>query len=160
MPHPIWELLSNDDFSFAASLVGMRDPDLIIGSPPYLHRWYVVPRNDRANIYLHVQVASDPDRPLHDHPWDNQSVILSGGYDEVLDSGQRAIRNSGQVVFRYAEYAHRLVLPEDVPYTMTLFTTGPRVRDWGFHTKQGWIDARECTEFDPAGHSVYMGPKE
>lgn len=123
---------------------------------PYLYRWHVVPRNEAANVYLHIQVQSDPERPLHDHPYDNQSVVLSGGYDEhylpwpaeafmVRGSvGGRfdnpAVRKlrKGDVVGRKAAEAHHLILPPDIPYTMTLFSTGPRYREWGFWYPDGW----------------------
>jgi hypothetical protein len=69
------------------SIIGnpLRYPDLVIApdGKPYLYRWHVFPQNAAAGVYFHIQVQSDPERPLHDHPWDNTSVILSGGYDEL-----------------------------------------------------------------------------
>ena len=130
---------------------------------PYLYRWYVIPNNDRGNVMLHIQVKSDPERPLHDHPWDNQSVILSGGYDEIYDPMpwlpqkipySREMRQ-GNVVTRKAEEAHRLILPPDIPYTMTLFTTGPKRRAWGFWYPDGWHDAKRHVA-DRDGKSVHV----
>ena len=34
---------------------------------PYLHRWYVIPRNRFLNLYLHKFLRDDEDRALHDH---------------------------------------------------------------------------------------------
>src|SRR5690554_5853755 len=36
----------------------IREPDLTIAPDgnPYLHRWYIVPRNTTGNLYLHMQV--------------------------------------------------------------------------------------------------------
>jgi hypothetical protein len=152
--------LSNTDIDRIIGLLGggWREPDVDIqpDGTPYLYRWHLIPRNAYgANAYLHVQVASDPERPLHDHPWDNQSVILAGGYIE------RQVRNmpwgiveeprrfAGQTISRKAEEAHRLILPPEVPYTMTLFTTGPVRRDWGFwlNDHRGyptWLSHEEC----------------
>src|SRR5208282_5517483 len=100
---------------------------------PYLYRWHVIPRNDYANVYLHIQVANDPERPLHDHPWDNTSVILAGGYDEMHQrhpaaSSPVTLRKmrEGNVIHRKAEEAHRLLLASPLGYTMTLFSTGPK----------------------------------
>lgn len=157
-----WDRLSAADYQTACAILGWpiysRRPDLVIGpdgSNPYLYRWHLIPRNEKANVYFHIQVASDPERPLHDHPWDNTSVILSGGYDEVWDTNpsnfpqagtefamaiSRCLR-VGDVVYRKATEAHRLILPPDIPYTMTIFSTGPRVRDWGFWFPEGWRNA-------------------
>lgn len=165
-----WSILTREDQEWCEQALGfLREPDLTIGEPVYLHRWHVVPRNERGNTYLHVQVASDPDRPLHDHPWDNQSVIISGGYDEMIQDlpwpggyVRTAKRRKNSVVHRQAGQPHRLVLPEDVPYTISLFSTGPKVKDWGFwcevHGRKVWIEHGECVEFLPDGRSVWKGP--
>jgi hypothetical protein len=128
---------------------------------PYLYRWYVVPRNKVANVYLHIQVGSDP-QDMHDHPWDNQSVILSGQYEErfhpgfrYLQHAERRILSAGDVVNRKAQMAHRLILPDGLPYAMSLFSTGPKVREWGYWKKDGWKPWKECvTEYNADGVSV------
>lgn len=125
---------------YIGSYERLHTPDLTIASEdgPYLHRWHLVQRNTEANAYFHIQVADDPDRPLHDHPWDNTSVILVGGYDEILqprppyDQVERFRRVEGQVVHRESEAAHRLILHSPYGYSMSLFTTGPHRRPWGF----------------------------
>lgn len=173
--------LSEEDLGTAVRYIGSpyREPDLIIAPDgnPYLYRWHVVPRNKDANIYLHVQVAHDPERPLHDHPWDNTSVILSGGYNEIIQPAPpygmayKAVREKGEVIHRAAKTAHRLLLPDGVPYTMTLFSTGPTVRDWGFwcampfSIKPGavqwkWYSADDVVAFDAHGQSVWKGVPE
>jgi len=154
-------ILEPADYHRAAGIVGgtqrLHKPDLVIAPDgnPYLYRWEIIQRNKQANLYFHIQTASDPERPLHDHPWDNQSVILAGGYEEILQenppwSGQkRVLRGKGDVVQRKAFEAHRLILPEIYPYTMTLFSTGPHVREWGYWipTHRGrpdWVNNKEC----------------
>jgi len=167
----VTDILNNEDFATVRGILpgGVREPDLTIAGEdgqPYLHRWYVIPRNLQANVYLHLQVASDPERPLHDHPWDNQSVILSGGYDEVLqdhppEGGTRVVaRRKGQTCSRRAEAAHRLILPPATPYTLTLFSTGPVVRQWGFWVPNHsglarWFSADECITHTPDGVSRF-----
>lgn len=157
-----WAMLTDEDRALAKSIIGypehwandeVREPDLTVApdGKPYLYRWHVIPRNRQANIYLHIQVASDPEPALHDHPWDNQSVILAGGYDEIWDAapgidqkfsitplrGYREPRK-GDVVHRKADVAHRLLLPEGIPYTISLFSTGPKHRKWGFWFPEGF----------------------
>lgn len=177
MTAQLFHLLSEDDFSKAVSIVGGWDrlahPDVVIApdGEPYIYRWHVIPRNAAgANVYFHIQVASDPERPLHDHPWDNVSHILAGGYDEVYQgeppwSHARTIeRRVGDVILRKAEVAHRLILPEDVPYTMTLFTTGPVRRAWGFwiNNHRGiptWVEHEKCIVLQPDGRSIFVQPE-
>jgi hypothetical protein len=142
-----------DYIQISAMLRGWREPDMTIspGGKPYIYRWFVIPRRVvGANVYLHLQVADDTDRALHDHPWDNQSVILAGGYRETFQHvahdrllWEPAVRElrPGDVVHRRAEEAHRLELLPGIRYSISLFTTGPVIRDWGFWEKDGWRKA-------------------
>ncbi len=123
----------------------MRKPDVTISpnGEPYIYRWHILPKGGPANVYLHVQVRSDPRIEKHDHPWDNTTAMLAGTYDEELDfapgSRRPAVtfkRKTGDMIFRRAEWSHRLILTS--PYAMTLFTTGPKVREWGYWFKDGW----------------------
>lgn len=114
----------------------IRKPDYIIGNPPYMLRWYILPRNKWFNIYLHHIIKSDDDRALHDHPWPSVSFTLKGTCKEYSkNTSPRTIR-AGMVTFRSAKFAHRLEL---IDTCWTLFITGPRIRDWGFHCPLGWI---------------------
>lgn len=151
-------ILHRQDYALMEAIVGaekMRWPDLVIAPDgiAYLYRWHIIPRNEHCNVYFHVQVRSDPERPLHDHPWDNTSHILAGGYDEVVLFGVAEAygqiveeRRRGDVIHRSARMLHRLVLPDGIDYTMTLFTTGPKIRQWGFQTVSGWISAKDYIE--------------
>lgn len=169
------------DYILAEKIIGNlhRPPDLVIapsGHGEYLFRWYVIPRNKNANVYFHVQTQSDPERPLHDHPWDNTSVILAGGYDEIISKcpwvngdyegngfdrslDYRLRRYVGDVIYRQATWAHRLILPPDTPYTMTLFMTGPKVREWGFWEGGKFSPFKEVT-VKSEGKSSWKGSME
>lgn len=130
----------------AGKIMSKRPPDFIIrpGGPDsgdYLRRWFVIPRNPVFNIYLHDIVKSDDDRALHDHPWTNCSIVLAGMYVEhtIAPGGvhHRTVRRAGDMVWRGAKAAHRLeIMPGSD--ALTLFITGPRLREWGFHCPQGW----------------------
>lgn len=140
-----WSCLGTAEFNLVTQIVGvaMRQPDLIIAphGTPYVFRWHVIPRNAKANVYLHVQVADDAGRDMHDHPYDSQSVILAGGYIEEMPYGggtQQIMRVPGDVIHRRASDLHRLSLLRATP-SVSLFTTGPRVREWGFMTPTGWV---------------------
>ena len=166
-----WYRLKPEHYTLArAILAGHREPDLVIApdGEPYLYRWHVIPRNEHANVYFHIQVTDDPERPLHDHPWDNTSVILAGGYDELyceqhtgstLPGTVRTRRvREGDVVHRKAEQPHRLLLASPLGYTMTLFSTGPKRREWGFWFPDGWRSQRDVIVNLPDGRSLFKDP--
>jgi hypothetical protein len=128
----------------------LREPHFVIGKPGsvYMNRWYVLPRNRWFNIYLHEILRSDDDRALHDHPWVNASIVLKGGYWEVMPEHAPSVswpvpptrdvwRGAGSVVLRRPTAAHRLVMGSFEP-CWSLFVTGPNVRDWGFWCPRGW----------------------
>lgn len=132
---------------WAQSVMDERAPDFVIGDD-YLRRWFIVPRNPWCNIYLHMILRSDDDRALHDHPWDNTSFIISGRYFEHTPSSIFH-RTAGSVVSRKASQLHRLVIPDDEPYALSLFMTGPKIRDWGFACPKGWVPWQDFVGDDP-----------
>lgn len=144
----------------------MRKPDFIIGGPdrPYMLRWWVLPRNRWFNIYLHKILRDDDDRALHDHPWWNVSILLRGAYREIMpDFSERPtvhtriadlpvitrLRGPGSIVFRLPNTSHRLEVAQGPVWS--LFITGPRVREWGFHCPQGWRMWRDFVATDDVG---------
>ena len=116
-----------------------RKPDMYIGGEanPYLRRWYVL-STPLFRIYLHNMLRNDDDRALHDHPWDNVSIILAGGFVEVTTNG-RHLRTPGSITVRKATDAHRLELIGSLRPSWSLFLTGRYQRKWGFHCPKGWI---------------------
>lgn len=123
-------------------------PDFVIGDN-YLRRWWIVPRNPFANVYLHEILHSDDDRAMHDHPWDNRTFVLEGGYIEHTPEGVFE-RNAGDVIARKASDAHRLEIPEG-GRAVSIFMTGPVMREWGFHCPQGWRHWREFVDARDTG---------
>lgn len=133
---------------WAKDLMAARAPDFVIGDN-YLRRWWVLPRNEFANVYLHHITKSDDDRALHDHPWANSSLVLAGGYIEHTPEGSFH-RKPGDFVSREATALHRLeVLPG--MDALTIFITGPKVREWGFDCPQGWRHWQDFVSGDDAG---------
>lgn len=130
-------------------LASDREPDFTIEGEggAYLHRWWIIPRNPVLNVYLHWILRDDDDRALHDHPWCNITLLLWGGYDEVVFrdpelgplggyTGRR--RRQGDIIARTGSVAHRLQTHTHSP-AITLFITGPTYRHWGFWTIGGWL---------------------
>lgn len=118
----------------------------------YLRRWYLIPRNRLLNIYLHQFLRDDDDRALHDHPWDSVSLLVRGSYVEYTPDPENPERHrywpysAGDMVFRRAEYRHRLELMHPEAPCWTIFITGPKRRDWGFWCPQGFVPWREFTD--------------
>lgn len=119
-----------------------RKPDFIVGPPgdPYMLRWWLIPRNNWFNIYLHRFLHSDDDRALHDHPSWNISCLLKGEYTEwsIAAGGvhHAVVYKAGQFKFRLAKTAHRIELHNGECWS--LFINGPKLRNWGFHCPRGW----------------------
>lgn len=119
---------------------------------PYLIRRAI--NTPIGGIKLHHILGSDEERDLHDHPWSFLSIILSGGYwehrpcdDWNCGCAYRPLRQRvvvrrwhglGSVLWRPAPSPHRLELPEGRT-AWTLVFTGPKKREWGFHTICGFI---------------------
>ena len=137
--------------AWARDTMESRSPDFVIGDD-YLRRWYIVPRNAWSNLYLHEIRRSDDDRALHDHPWANSSFLLAGRYREHTPDGVFE-RVAGDFISRPAEALHRLEVYPGEP-AISLFATGPNVREWGFACPQGW---RHWAEFLAVGNAAQVG---
>lgn len=140
----------------AHRIMDRRSPDVIIGGreDPYLLRWWLIPRNPVFNVYLHLFLRSDDDRALHDHPWFNASVLLSGHYIEhTIPAGGvnvRTVYRAGDIKLRGPRSAHRVELINGP--CLTVFITGPRMRQWGFHCPDaGWVHWKDFTAPDDPG---------
>lgn len=154
----------NAEFACATFMENARHLVTLAKQTPYFHlkgymnRWWLE-REGELNAEgaptgpakrIHEILRSDADRHLHDHPWDYTTVILAGGYweerpaDPLHPTVERVIEwmAPGRILRRQAESAHRLILPDGATCT-TLFATGPRRRDWGFHTEAGWVHWRQ-----------------
>lgn len=133
------------------------DADFYIGGKlrPYLRRWYIEQTEER-NIYLHCFHRHDDDRALHDHPWPSKSIVLWGGYIEHLPGGIIKRRFPGQIIFRAAHHAHRIELYTKKDGTerraWTLFITGRKVREWGFHCPRGWVHWKDFVDESDEGN--------
>lgn len=170
-------------------VAGRRPPNFVVGADDpagaYLRRWYLVPRNRWFNVYLHQFLRSDDDRALHDHPWHWASLLLRGSYVEhTIAAGgihQRHLRTAGSIKLCGPRAAHRVevltaahplapanertrylagLLQADTPLPCwTLFITGPRVREWGFHCpEQGFIPWPRFTRAGMDGRPGEIGP--
>lgn len=138
-------------------------PHFVIGGSdaPYMLRWYLIPRNRVLNIYLHKFLRDDDDRALHDHPWWFLSLMLKGGYFEVVPhpnvSGGNTVieRRAGSLAFRRSTHRHRVVLlaPTGVKEPCwTIVVTGRKNRTWGFWCPKGFVPWHQFVASDDKGN--------
>lgn len=151
------------------NMVTAGEPNEIIhregeGDTPYMQRWFLARKNQIPkivgdslndlefepsiieNIYIHKFGAGDANETLHDHPWWNASIIVSGGYSERLDN-RTADRVAGDVIIRTADDRH--AIRNVLPNTVTIFATGVKTREWGF-----WVDGEFVHWRNFSRHSV------
>lgn len=128
-----------------------RPPDFLVGrqEDPQTLRWHLVPRNRWFNVYLHRWLKSDEDEATHDHPYWNLSIVLQGFYTEwVGDAHERRAHcrfTSWRPVMRWPTTAHKICIMDGTE-VWSLFISGPRVREWGFHCPKGWVHFKTFIE--------------
>ena len=124
-----------------------------INNEPYLERYYVFLKDRKRfpfNVFLHKFLKSDPD-DVHDHPWPYATLILKGGYWEWVPQFNSKGEKMGEIAkwrgaghFRICKSGsfHRIELDPTIE-TWSLFMPGAQQREWGFLTRNGWIQHEE-----------------
>ena len=120
----------------------------------YLTRWTI---SKTLRLYIHHFKNGDKD-VMHDHPWNFLSIILWGGYYEQNEQHYIKWYPPGSILYRKAEWIHRVILLDDVDPPQEAWTflwLGWRRRMWGFWCPEGFIPwrkfFREGCEVRPAG---------
>jgi hypothetical protein len=123
---------------------------------PYLDRLRLL-QTPLLGVYLHRIHVPDADRDPHDHPWWFASLVLSGGYDELVwdhpeDIGRPAARDAirwarsrvrGRWSLRTIRRSQAHMITDVRGQLWTLVLTGPRRSSWGFWTDGGFVDWRD-----------------
>ena len=112
-----------------------RWKDVLWQEELYLRRLILV-QTPWFSIMLHFIESPDMQQDLHDHPVSFFSFILKGYYVEDTGDGQMYVRSLYNWV--PATTKHQITALSDGG-VVTLCFAGPRVRDWGFHTNDGWV---------------------
>lgn len=111
-----------------------------------------VPRFGGGAVYLHHYLRSDPDRGVHDHPWDIALAWqLCAGYVEerfngVSADGMRKAyrrRRPGLFYFLTGRDFHRVLVEGGAPTSWSLFAHGPYRKGWGFLQDEGVLHWRD-----------------
>lgn len=138
------------------NITGTAGPDDV-----YMIR-HMVMKNRFCNIYIHQFLRSDRD-DLHDHPWHFATFLVRGAYTErkwnprteQIDSTRRTT-TSNRFVWRKATDQHQVVVDRDLKPSekgeaaLTLFVSGPIIREWGF------IREVMVRPFDELTHTINM----
>jgi len=120
----------------------------------YITRLHII-KSPWWAIMLHWINGPDPEPHMHDHPVTFLSVILRGGYVEKMPIVRHQFTVMGWVerpgvahyerrwfnYIRAGKHIHTIVYVK--PNTLTLCFVGPKVREWGFHTEDGWVFWKE-----------------
>jgi hypothetical protein len=128
----------------------------------YLRRYRII-ETPWFRVFLHFIKTEDKDQDPHDHPWNFRSLVLRGGYTEmvyenpwrgllvnahfpgenpVLGDVSVAIRKPRSFHLMPTRSAHRILSVK--PNTITLVFAGKRTRSWGFFSADfGFMDWRE-----------------
>lgn len=134
----------------------------------WLHNWIA----QRLVIRVHQILRSDRGRDLHDHPAWNISIVLEGGYWELVPAEHEGSnypfrmpytqepalyhictrepcialwRKPGAWVFRRARTRHQIILREGES-SYSLFIVGRKSNEWGFYTAAGKVPHWRYTE--------------
>lgn len=103
---------------------------------------------------VHWINGPDPEPHLHDHPVTFLSFIVRGCYYELrqrLNGKQGWVRRSW-FNFILGSYWDRHRIVDVAPGTVTFCLVGPKTREWGFHTPEGWVYWKDYNADKYKGH--------
>lgn len=101
----------------------------------YIVRLHVV-KTPWFAICVHWLNTADPEQFLHDHPVSFLSIILRGAYSEWRGAPMEMRLHRW---FNFVRATDRHTIRYVMPNTVTLAFMGPKVREWGYHTPDGWV---------------------
>jgi hypothetical protein len=118
--------------------------DIGTDGDPYLDRLRII-ETPFLGVYLHHIHRPDVERDPHDHPWWFASLVLDGGYTELVwpdkrDGSRVACRIRRRWSLRCISLRGSHQITDVTGPLWTLVVTGPRRASWGF-----WRDG----EFTP-----------
>lgn len=119
-----------------------RVREIEVEGDKYLLRFYLKHSSSRLpGLYLHHFYRGDQDRDLHNHPWNKSiSFILTGGYvEERLPEKEKGKPNYRVTTRKVGPGSFNVIKADDFHRvdligrsTWTLFTSGKKIKGWGF----------------------------
>lgn len=140
---------------------------------PLITRWGLNVKG-LGGIYIHKMHRPDGDPELHNHRWWFVSFIVKGGYVEkyverILPESVLYVGwGSGQKLRYWRKHtlhfmprgcAHTIISLDTYP-TWTIVLHGPLKGDWGFFTREGYVDHETfiAARYDEKGHRNDLRP--
>ena len=116
----------------------------------YITRLHVI-KTPWFAVCLHWLNKPDPEPYLHDHPVTFLSIILRGGYGE-----KRGNKGTWRpvAVFNWVRATDKHSIVDVLPGTLTICFMGPKTREWGFHTPDGWVYWKDYYAKQRAGEQL------
>jgi hypothetical protein len=95
------------------------------------------------NIWMHkmLQSYSPDDGIMHRHPWATATIIVKGGYNEVLETGERRELRAGSVSLRSSKTGH--YIEEVIPGGWSIFAHWVKRQEWKFLVDDSAIEFDE-----------------
>lgn len=152
--------LFNRKYKSGSSFAVWRWTDIETDGSLYLRRLHLLQIPHVGAVMLHWIVRPDRARDLHDHPVSFLSIVLRGSYTERVPSftyhdtsfctyetqncyKQRYIRWWN---YKRAADSHRITYVFGPRGVLTLVFAGPKRRNWGFLTAEGWVRWQDYKE--------------
>lgn len=149
-------IFSKQVFDWAMLVLRWPHTDIVLEGKLYLRRYYMSPRHWKKRLFLHHIVLPDSGRDVHSHPWAFRSLILAGGYRELVVWPTHRIlkhleinHSFGALLNNPASHVHRILTVK--PHTWTLVLTGKAVNVWGFWVKDA------SGQYSFVDHNNYLG---
>ena len=133
-------LLAGREYSSGTRWCLWRWTDVVKDGEAYLTRLHLV-QVPWFSVMLHWIRKGDHAPDMHDHPVAFVSFVLRGFYYEGTGGWGRRCIHRLRPNLKHAVDAHRIYYA--APGTLTLVFAGPVVRDWGYHTADGWVPWRD-----------------
>ncbi len=87
------------------------------------------------NIWIHrfpVEESPDSRVATHRHPWNTFSIVLRGGYTQIIKTGN-VLREHIHRKLTFLSHKKEHRISELIPHTVTIFCHGWRKQPWTFH---------------------------
>jgi hypothetical protein len=127
-------------------------------------RWSVL-RLPWFSVFLHGMYApeGDQDKHCHDHPWSFWTLVLWGGYREVVHDTKTHsyhVRRPGSLRFMPARGVYHRILELVKERSYSLVFASRQTQPWGYWTQNGWIENSRYRTLKASGALPLHKPSE
>lgn len=125
-------------------------------------RWLLL-RTPWFSVFIHGMYdrAGDRDAHCHDHPWNFWSLILWGGYFEVVHDTRDhhyGVRGPGNLQYMPAKGIYHRILELNRSRSYSLVVASRKTQPWGYWTQDGWIENQQYRQLKRDGKLPVKAP--